>query len=487
MVPIVVVEDPLKLPGRADAVVVGLAEGSPAGLLSEAAQRWLTDWGVDPAKRLERLKATGKSGEIVKIQIDVDTPQAVVAVGLGDLGTVAARAAGAAVGRNVEGHRKVHVEATHSLDAQSLRAFIEGFHLAQFSLTFKTGKQPKPLAKVSLASALPDAPEAVRLATATAEAVLLARRLINTPSLVKTPAWMVAEVSKAMPTTVTTRVWGARDLKKDGFGGIIAVGSGSSRGPRMLQLSYEPAGATRHIVLAGKGITFDSGGISIKPPEFMVPMKTDMSGAAAVAGVMSAVAELGVGVRVTALLALAENMPSGSAMRPGDVVTHYGGRTSEILNTDAEGRIVLADLLAYAVANLAPDVIVDIATLTGAATLGLGRGHGALYATQDDLARDIVAAGAASGERLWRMPLVEEYDFVLDGSLADSRHVPIAKKIGAGSITAALYLRRFTDNVPWVHLDIAGPARSDAARGDINKGGTGFGTRALLRWLETIS
>jgi leucyl aminopeptidase len=307
----------------------------------------------------------------------------------------------------------------------------------------------------------------------------------------KSPEWLADQcVAVAADTGLDVEVWDEARLAADGFGGILAVGRGSARPPRLVRLGYEPAGATRHLVLVGKGITFDSGGLSLKPPDAMTPMKTDMSGAAAVIGTMSALQSLGVGVRVTALLPIAENMPGADATRPGDVVRHYGGRTSEVLNTDAEGRIVLADALAYATANLAPDAVVDIATLTGAATLGLGRRHGALFSNSPALTDALVAAGAAGGERLWPMPLVESYRSAIDSSVADLRNIGDPEsKFGGGSITAALFLREFIGGtrpeVDWAHLDIAGPARADGDEHEITKGATGFGVRVLLRWLES--
>jgi leucyl aminopeptidase len=241
------------------------------------------------------------------------------------------------------------------------------------------------------------------------------------------------------------------------------------------------------VVLVGKGITFDSGGLSLKPPDGMVAMKTDMSGGAAVIGAASALRALGVASRVTALVPLAENMPGADATRPGDVITHYGGRTSEVLNTDAEGRLVLADALAYAVADLEPDVIVDIATLTGAATLGLGRRHGALFSTSAELTGELVLAADAGGERLWPMPLVDAYRDSLESPVADLRNIgdPEAKYHG-GAITAALFLREFVGaaGVPWAHLDVAGPARADGDEDEVTKGATGFGVRTFRRWLE---
>jgi leucyl aminopeptidase len=271
----------------------------------------------------------------------------------------------------------------------------------------------------------------------------------------------------------------------EGFGGILAVGAGSAQPPCLIELGYHPPGARTHVVLAGKGITFDSGGLSLKPDDGMKAMKTDMAGGAAVIAAMSALAELGATVRVTGLIAAAENMPSGSAMRPGDVITHFGGRTTEVLNTDAEGRLVLADALAYADTVLEPDVVVDLATLTGAARVALGGVLGALYASDDALAGALLAAGRHSGEPLWRMPLVDDYGDALDSPVADLANIPHSSRPRGGSIEAALFLREFTGGRPWAHLDIAGAARfSD---GDQGKGATGFGTRLLLHWLGGFS
>jgi leucyl aminopeptidase len=250
-------------------------------------------------------------------------------------------------------------------------------------------------------------------------------------------------------------------------------------------MTWAPAGADRHVVLVGKGISFDSGGLSLKPPDSMPGMKTDMAGGAAVIATMAALADLDVAVKVTGLIPIAENMPGDSAVRPGDVIRHYDGRTDEVLNTDAEGRVVLADALGYAVATLAPDAVVDIATLTGAASLGLGRRHGALYATSDSLRDALLEAASAGGERLWSMPLVADYRDALDSEIADLRNIgDPEREYNGGSIIAALFLREFVGAVPWAHLDIAGPGRSDADEDEVTKGATGFGVRTFLRWLE---
>ncbi|HEY6795190.1 MAG TPA: M17 family metallopeptidase, partial [Kineosporiaceae bacterium] len=232
--------------------------------------------------------------------------------------------------------------------------------------------------------------------------------------------------------------------------------------------------------------TYDTGGLSIKTREAMLPMKTDMTGAAVVLAALAACRERGVRRPVTGLLAIAENSVGATSYRPGDVVRHHGGRTVEVINTDAEGRLVLADALAYADDRLDPDYLVDVATLTGAATLGLGRRLAALFTSDDRLATALEAAGAAAGESIWRMPLVEEYRRVLDSSVADLRNTSSDAKVGGGAVVAAMFLREFAGSRRWAHLDIAGPARSDKDEHEITRGPTGFGARLLLRWLESL-
>jgi leucyl aminopeptidase len=269
---------------------------------------------------------------------------------------------------------------------------------------------------------------------------------------------------------------------------VLAVAAGSAAPPRFVRVEHRPEGSddTAPIVLVGKGITFDTGGLAVKPREGMVAMKTDMSGAAAVLAAVVACPAAGVRRRVVGLLPLAENALGAGSYRPGDVVRHHGGRTTEVVNTDAEGRLVLADAMAWADAHLDPAVLVDVATLTGAASLGLGRRHAALYSTDDALAAQLADAAAASGERAWRMPLVEDYRVAVDSAVADVRQAVTRPGYGAGSITAALFLREFAGGRPWAHLDIAGPARSDKEEHEVPKGATGYGARLLLRWLESL-
>ncbi len=266
------------------------------------------------------------------------------------------------------------------------------------------------------------------------------------------------------------------------------MGQGSATPPRLVRLDHEPAGATSatpRVVLVGKGITFDTGGLQVKPVDGMLGMKTDMSGSAIVLAVLAACRELEVPVRVTGLLALAENAFGGGSYRPSDVLVQYGGRTVEIGNTDAEGRIVMADALAYADAHLDPAYLVDVATLTGAARIALGRSVAPVFATDAVLSDALVAAGATTGETLWPMPLADTYRRALDSDVADLNH--IADGVGGGAVTAALFLREFVGERRWAHLDIAGTGRSDVDAGISAKGATGFGTRLLLRWLEEMA
>jgi leucyl aminopeptidase len=335
---------------------------------------------------------------------------------------------------------------------------------------------------------------AIDAARATAEAARLARDLTNTPSSVKNPAWFAEEVRAVAANRpgLGVRVREPGQLAAEGFGGLLAVGGGSASGPRLLEIEWRPADvaagegqpAFRHVVLVGKGITFDTGGISIKPRDGMKLMRKDMGGAAAVVAATVGAAALNLPVRVTALAPLAENMVSGSAFRPGDVIRHYGGLTSETTNSDAEGRLVLADALAYAADQLAPDVLVDLATLTGANAVALGKRTAALYSDNDELAGALAAAAEAAGERVWRMPLPADYAEYLVSDIADLYSAPEHAK----SVVAALYLREFAGDQRdrWAHIDMSAPSWSDATDGELSKGATGWGARTLLRWLEAL-
>ncbi|MBF8188561.1 leucyl aminopeptidase [Nonomuraea sp. K274] len=423
---------------------------------------------------LAHYEAKGEAGEIVEVPVArAGGIGRVLFYGVGDGSPKALRTAAAALTRRVKGRDTLTVVPPEG----DVAVFAEAALLAAYS--FKIGEQGKKAVR-TLALAGADAAR-VRRAQVVAHAVALARDLSNMPSSVKNPAWLA---ERAAEHGVPVRVWDEEQLEADGFGGILAVGRGSASPPRLIQLSYTPdAPATRHVVLVGKGITFDSGGLSLKPTENMKTQKTDMAGGAVVIAVLGALARLGAPIRVTGLIAAAENMPSGTAQRPSDVIKPYGGRTVEVLNTDAEGRLVMADALAYADAVLDPDAVVDIATLTGAISVALGRSVGAVYSSDDVLAKQLEDAGQASDDRLWRMPLIEDYTPALESSVADLANVEAGSRFGAGSITAALFLREFAGERPWAHLDIAGVGRSTVDEGTLSKGATGFGVRVLLEWL----
>ncbi|MDP9406304.1 MAG: leucyl aminopeptidase, partial [Actinomycetota bacterium] len=317
-------------------------------------------------------------------------------------------------------------------------------------------------------------------------ATSLTRDLVNTPPQDKRPPMLAERVAElAGDAGLSVRVFDEDALAEGGFGGILGVGRGSSAPPRLVELRYEPDGATGHVVLVGKGITFDSGGLSLKPSASMNTMKSDMSGAAAVLGAMSALRDLGVSVKVTGLLALAENMPSGEATRVSDVLTHRGGKTVEVMNTDAEGRLVLADALVYG-AESGPDAMIDVATLTGAQIVSLGQRIAGLMGNDEGLVGEIRAAAAAAGEQVWHLPLPEEYADHLKSEVADLRN--IGRPMQAGTLVAGLYLQHFVGDVPWAHLDIAGPAFSEEGDGWYSpKGATGMGVRTLVRLLQSRS
>ena len=324
------------------------------------------------------------------------------------------------------------------------------------------------------------AKRAVEEAVVVAEATCLARDWVNTPPAdLRPPAFAVA-IKAAAPTGVRVTIWDEKKLARENCGGILGVGAGSQAPPRLVRLSYAPEGAKTHLALVGKGITFDSGGLSLKPGASMMTMKRDMGGAAAIVAVTTAIARLGLPIRVTAFACIAENLPSGSATRPGDVLRMRSGATVEVHNTDAEGRLVLADGLALA-AEAEPDHIVDAATLTGAAMVALGTRTAAVLGNDEELENRVLTAAEVAGESMWRLPITEEIiSAVTSSTIADVRqHNP---KPHGGTLYAAAFLREFVGESSWAHLDIAGPAFNDGGAYDYTPaGGTGAGVRTLVR------
>jgi len=475
----------------AAALALPVAPGNPEpALLSVAGDDGL---GAECTALLAQTAHTGRAGQVQNLPRPLGHPRRVLLVGIGRGDEAGWRAAGAAVARTAVRETSVTVALPPGADPAAVRGLAEGVLLAsyRFRLGADRPDQAPRLRRVALAVDDPERdgyPAALATAQVVAEATCLARDLTNTPSLRKHPGWFVRQLEKAAAplTGVRVKVWDEAALREGGFGGILSVGAGSARPPRLAQLSWRPpATAQQHVVLVGKGITFDTGGVSIKSNDNMKLMRKDMAGAAAVVAATLGAATLRLPVRVTALTPLAENMVSGSAQRPGDVVRHWGGRTSEIRNTDAEGRLVLADALAYAAARLRPDLLLDLATLTGANAVALGKRTGALYSDDATLAGTLTAAAREAGEQVWRMPLVDDYAEALGSDLADLNNSP---DIGAGSVTAALYLREFAGSARdrWAHIDMSAPSWIDRDDGELSRGATGWGVRTLLRFLATV-
>ena len=431
------------------------------------------------AAALAAIEPTGKTGEARQIG-------STWIVGVGDGAAKDWRSAGAALVRAVDEREitRYQVLLPEDVTAEQAGAFTLGLALGGYKFKV-TGDTPAARTKSVLLVTSAAVADAVAEALVLAAATALTRDLANTPSNVKDPAWLAGTAARLAGGVagLTAEVREEKWLAEQGFGGVLAVGGGSSRPPRFLELTWRPKGSAKapHLVFVGKGITFDTGGISIKPADGMHLMRTDMAGGAAVIAALLAVAALKLPVRVTGLVPCAENHVSGSAYRPGDVVTHYGGKTTEVANTDAEGRMVLADAMTWAVRKHSPDVLVDVATLTGAMKISLGVRTGGLFATTDALAAQLITAGAEVGEAHWRMPLIEDLADSVRSEIADVKQAPG----GPGAIAAALFLREFSGSQPWAHLDIAGPARADTAYDEVVPGATGFAARTLVRFAQT--
>ncbi|WP_313407170.1 leucyl aminopeptidase [Aeromicrobium sp.] len=381
---------------------------------------------------------------------------------------------------------KIGIDASQ-LAEPDLAAIAESAVLTSYAyLEYKGADARKKTTVVDTVTILsPDARKAgtkraVEEAVVVAEATCLARDWVNTPPADLRPPAFADAIKASAPEGVRVTVWDEKRLAKENCGGIVGVGAGSQAPPRLVKLDYNPAGAKKHIALVGKGITFDSGGLSLKPGNSMMTMKCDMGGAAAIVAATHAIARLGLPIRVTAFACIAENLPSGSATRPGDVLHMRSGATVEVHNTDAEGRLVLADGLALAV-EAKPDHILDVATLTGAAMVALGTRTTAVLGNDDALQDRVLTAAGAAGESMWRLPITEEItSAVTSSSIADIRqHNP---KPYGGTMFAAAFLREFVADASWAHLDIAGPAFNDSGAFDYTPvGGTGAGVRTLVR------
>ncbi|MDQ4064831.1 MAG: leucyl aminopeptidase [Actinomycetota bacterium] len=437
----------------------------------------------DVAQHLRNSRFKAKPGDVVEIPLlGRSAASSLVVAGLGPrdkLERATLMRASASAARRL-GRVSTVVAALPPAGDNSARAVAEGLSLGSYRFTTykKDANDSAPRRFI-----IPGASESeLDRARAAVEATWIARDLSNEPASTLTPkvlAERAVEVGEA--NGLESEVWDEARLAEHGFGGLLGVAQGSRRPPRFIQLRYAPSGASKRVALIGKGITYDSGGLSLKDASSMETMKTDMSGAAAVIGAMSAIGKLQPNIEVLGFIPTTENMPGGNAIKPGDVIRHYGGKTVEVLNTDAEGRLVLADALAYA-SEKQPQAIVDVATLTGSMMVALGKKVTGFFANDEGLAGEIAAASDDAGERFWRLPLIAEYRKELDSEIAEMKNVGIR---WGGAIIAALFLKEFVgDGIAWAHLDIAGPARADSDYDEMTKGSTGVAARTLISWVE---
>lgn len=483
-------ESALSVP--ADVLVIGVS-GSDSGPTLHTDDSAFDDIRAS----LTALGVTGCEDEVHRLATPSGPAKSVALIGLGSAvvtPNVLRRAAGSAT-RQLTGAESLAF-ALPTSGADDVLAVLEGAAIGSYSFT-RYRSEPRdasklPAAEITVVSGVDGVDDLPARATIIADAVHNVRDLVNMPPLDLYPetfATTAAELAEGAPVSVT--VLGDKELADGGFGGLIGVGQGSTRSPRLVKVEYTPDGATTHIALVGKGITFDSGGLSLKPAGSMAGMKYDMTGAATVLATALAIAKLGLGVRVTTWLCIAENMPSGSAIRPNDVLTIRGGKTVEVLNTDAEGRLVLADGL-VAASEEKPDLIIDVATLTGAARVALGDRYVGTMG-DESLVTDVVDAAELVGETLWPMPLPSELRALLNSDVADIANVKIGSS-AAGMLVAAVFLQEFVgkakngSSIPWAHLDIAGPANNEGAGyGYTSKGPTGVAVRTLIALAEQLS
>jgi leucyl aminopeptidase len=451
--------------------------------------------GVDLVKMLKENQIKGRVGETFTLPtLGRASASSVSLVGLGKRSEVTAdtirRASGKVASRAARFRRVAVLLPQAAPDwPEGVRALVEGLLLGAYRFdTYKAngddGDRPRWQTVTVLATGEADAApakEAIARAEVLVEAASWARDLVNTPAIDATPAFLADEARKmAREVGLDCKIWTKAELTRGGFGGVLGVGQGSENDPRLIELRYTGGGGGKPIALTGKGITFDSGGLSIKDAKNMEWMKSDMAGAATILAVMRAIARLSPNVDVIAAIPSAENLPSASSIRPGDVLRHRGGKTSEVLNTDAEGRLVLADSLAY-LSEQDPRLIVDAATLTGACMIALGEDLWGVMGNDRDVIRGLLDAGEAEGEPGWELPLWQGYRKQIDSNIADVKN--IGNRYG-GAITAALFLKEFVGNVPWAHMDIAGTAFADRPGDYWPKGATGNPVRTIVRFVE---
>jgi leucyl aminopeptidase len=479
----------------ADMIALPVYKNAVAGPGTDAVAAKL---GVKLKDLLGQSRFKGEFGEALTVPtLGKLAANQVLFVGLGAKGEVKVREirrAGALVARRAGGAKRVATtipQAGKGDAAELAAAFAEGVLLGSYRFdrykASDNGDRAKPSLKdVSILTSKEWNPKgsskSLDRAKVVADATSLARDLTNTPALDQSPQSLADEARRiAKGNSLTVKVLDEKQLEAGGFGGLVGVGRGSRKPPRLVEISYKPAGAKKHVALVGKGITFDSGGLDIKT-QGMDWMKTDMAGAAVVLATMQAIAVLKPKVAVTGIICTAENMPGGNALHPGDVIRIRGGKTVEVGNTDAEGRLVMSDGIVYAKERKA-DVVVDVATLTGACMVALGAKAFGVFSNNDRLAKDLTTAAERAGEMAWHLPLYKEYRKDIDSDIADLKN--IGGRYG-GAITAALFLAEFAGDTQWAHLDIAGPARAESEDYEIPKGSTGVGVRTLVDWLTSL-
>ena len=485
---------------RADAVVVGVVKTADGPAVVAGAEAVAEAWGRKFRPLLVSMGVTGKAGEVVKIPTagTLSSPLLVL-VGLGaDATPTAVRRAAGSAARAVPNAASIALSL--GVDSvEGVRAATEGWLLGGYTFTAykkdtaSDASAPSEIVLLTSVARKAEAIEAFQTAQIVAAAVAGTREWVNMPPGDFTPpAFADAVVAAHQEATkgrgapkLSLTVYDEHQLAELGCGGILGVGNGSAAPPRLIELTYAPKGAQIHLALVGKGITFDSGGLTIKPAQGMDTMKSDMAGAASVVQATLAIAKLGLPIKISCFAPMAENMLSGSATRPGDVLTAYNGTTVEVLNTDAEGRLVLMDALARAT-EVKPDVILDIATLTGHMVVALGDKVAGVMGS-DDIVGDVIACATAAGEAMWPMPIPEEMsERIKSSKIADLAQHDWTR--WGGGLFAGAFLREFTGGLPWAHLDIAGPGfNSGAAAGHLTSGGTGFGVATLIDYARSLT
>jgi leucyl aminopeptidase len=464
------------------ALVLFVAEDTrPSGLWQQADEAT----GGAITRAMEAAEFKGGKGKSCVILAPGAGLSRVVAIGLGKAAEINARRleeagghAAAALGREDSAALAADGLTAEQAAHAALGAVLRAYRFDRYRTKEKPEDKPR-LARLSVLAADPRQAEAAFAPLrAVARGVFLSRDLVSEPPNVLNPAEMAERCRSLRELGVEVEVLGPQEMRRLGFGALLGVSQGSANEPRMVVMRWNGAGEGKPVAFIGKGVTFDTGGISIKPAGGMEDMKWDMAGAGTVVGLMAALAGRKAKADVVGLVGLVENMPSGTAQRPGDVVRSYSGQTIEVINTDAEGRLVLADVLWYCQEKFDPRFMVNLATLTGAIIISLGHEHAGLFSNDDTLAERLVAAGRATGEKLWRMPLDEAYDRQIKSDIADMKNV--GGRPG-GSITAAQFLKRFVNDKPWAHLDIAGTAWATKDAACVPKGATAFGVRLLDR------